>query len=79
MARLSYQARKKLPKSSFVFPGKDGFPINDLAHARAALQAAGGARTGKPLPPAKAARVRAAVRRRYPSIGQRQKRKAFGG
>jgi hypothetical protein len=37
MAKLSYQQRKNLPGSSFVFPGKRAYPIPDAAHARNAL------------------------------------------
>ena len=77
MAELSYQSRKKLPSSDFVFPKTRGYPIEDEAHARAALQAAGGARSGKPAPPAKAAKIRAAVHRKFPEIGK--KNKAFYG
>lgn len=69
MAQLSYQARKKLPASDFVFPKERGYPIEDKAHARAALQAAGGARSGKPASPAKKRKIRAAVHRKFPSLG----------
>jgi hypothetical protein len=69
MAKLTYQARKKLKKSSFVFPKTRSYPIEDRAHAKAALQAAGGARSGKPAPPEKRAKIRAAVHRRYPDMG----------
>jgi hypothetical protein len=69
MAQLSYAERKKLPASSFVFPKSRSFPIEDRAHARAALQAAGGARSGKPASPAKKAKIRAAVHRKYPDMG----------
>lgn len=72
MATLSYAERKKLPAKDFVFPKTRGYPIEDRAHARAALDAAGGARTGKPLPPAKAAKVRAEVHRKYPSMGKKK-------
>ena len=36
MARLSASARKKLPGKSFAGPGRS-FPMEDKAHARAAL------------------------------------------
>lgn len=68
MAKLSYSARKKLPSKDFVFPKSRGYPIEDKVHARAALQAAGGARSGKPASPAKQAKIRAAVYRRYPDM-----------
>lgn len=70
MPTLSAQARKKLSPSSFVFPKTRSYPIPDRAHARAALQAAGGARSGKPAPTAKRAKIRAAVHRKYPDMGK---------
>jgi hypothetical protein len=75
VAKLTYQERKKMPKKEFALPGrrnkgKGGFPIPDKAHARAALQAAGGARSGKPLPPAEAAEVRRKVHAKFPSLGK---------
>lgn len=36
MARLTAKARKALPAKTFAGPGRS-FPINDKAHARAAL------------------------------------------
>lgn len=78
MAVLSTSERKSLPKKSFALPskregGKGGYPIEDKAHARAALQAAGGARTGKPLPSAQAAEVRRKVHAKFPGIGSMDK------
>jgi len=70
MAKLSYQERKKLPSKDFIFPKTKSYPIPDRAHARAALQAAGGARSGKPASPAKRAKIRAAVHRKYPDMGR---------
>lgn len=70
MATLTASARKKLPAKSFVFPKTRGYPIEDRAHARAALQAAGGARSGKPASPAKKRKIRAAVHRKYPDMGK---------
>jgi hypothetical protein len=69
MAELSYSARKRLPSEDFVFPKTKGYPIEDKAHARAALQAAGGARSGKPASSAKKKKIRAAVHRKYPDLG----------
>jgi len=60
MAKLSAAARKRLPASAFVFPETRSYPIHDASHARNALARA----AGKP----EEARVRAAVRRRYPGI-----------
>jgi hypothetical protein len=66
MARLTYQQRKKLPKSSFIIPSKapggGSFPIPDISHARNALARS----SGKPV----AGRVRAAVKSKFPSIGR---------
>ncbi len=73
MAKLTYQARKKLPASDFVFPKTKSYPIEDEAHARAALQDVAGARSGKPSSASKQAKVRAAVHRRYPNIGRGRK------
>lgn len=56
-----------MPKSSFAIPGKKKYPINDKAHARNAL-----ARVAQHGTPAQKARVRAAVHRKYPSIGKKR-------
>jgi hypothetical protein len=58
--KLTYQARKHLKKGSFVFPGARRYPIADIGHARNALARS----SGKP----EAAKVRAAVHRKYPSL-----------
>jgi hypothetical protein len=58
--KLSYGARKKLKKGSFVFPGARRYPIEDMAHARNALARS----SGKP----EGSKVRAAVHRKYPSL-----------
>lgn len=68
MAKLTYQRRKSLPKRSFIFkrggPGGRGrYPIDTAARARNAL-----ARVSAFGTPAEKAKVRAAVRRRFPSI-----------
>ena len=47
MAELSSRKRKKLPSSAFVFPKKRAFPINDEAHATAALRLCGRADPSK--------------------------------
>ena len=70
MARLSYQERKHLPKSSFAVPskregGKGGYPIPDASHARNAL-----ARAAQSGSPSVKAAVRAKVHKRYPNIGR---------
>lgn len=58
--KLSYQARKGLKSSSFVFPGERRYPIEDISHARNALARS----SGKP----EEGKVRAAVYRKYPSL-----------
>ncbi len=57
---LTSEARNKLKKGSFVFPGARRYPLNDLSHARNALARS----SGKP----EAAKVRAAVHKKYPSL-----------
>lgn len=62
--KLSAEDRKKIPKGDFAIPekapGSGSYPIADESHARNALARA----SGKPVE----ARVRAAVRRKYPNI-----------
>ena len=65
MAKLTYQQRKKLPKKSFVFPKERKYPLTDKAHARNAL-----ARVSQFGSSAEKAKVRAAVHRKFPSIGK---------
>lgn len=78
MAMLSSKARAHLPKTSFAIPsrvktGPNGgkqtsgaYPIPDAAHARNAL-----ARVSQHGTPAQQAQVRAAVHRKFPSIGKK--------
>lgn len=61
---LSAKARKALPAKSFSLPGRR-YPINDAAHAQNAL-----ARVAQNGTPAEQARVKAAVRKKYPSMGK---------
>ena len=67
MAELTSKRRKELPSSSFVFPDEREYPIHDKAHARNAL-----ARVAQHGTPAEKAKVRAAVRRKYPGIEQEE-------
>jgi hypothetical protein len=67
MAKLSSAGRKALKSSSFVFPGKRKFPIENVSHARNALSRAG-AKGGSTE-----AKVRAAVHRKFPNIGRKGK------
>jgi len=64
MAKLTTKARKAIPTKSFALPGRR-YPIEDKSHARNAL-----ARVSQHGSPAEKSKVRAAVRRKYPSIGQ---------
>ena len=69
---LSAAERRALPDKDFVFPGKGegpegkqrgAYPINDKKHARAAL-----AMAAAHASPAKQAKVRAAVKKKFPDI-----------
>ena len=59
----STKERRKLSKKSFALPGKRKYPIPDKAHARNAL-----ARVAQHGSPAEQKQVRAAVKKRYPSL-----------
>lgn len=70
MAKLNAAARKRIPKKSFALPagsaasgGKPSYPIQDKGHAVAAL-----ARVATNGTPAQKAKVRAAVKAKYPSL-----------
>lgn len=67
MAKLTTKQRKKLPASDFAL-GKGHYPINDKSHARNDL-----ARISQFGSPAQKARVRAAVHKKFPSIGKKKK------
>jgi hypothetical protein len=70
MAKLTSKARGKLKSSSFAVPskkpGSGSYPIPDASHARNAL-----ARVSQHGSPSEKAKVRAAVHRKYPSIGKK--------
>lgn len=70
MAKLSTEARKALSSSQFVFPKERRYPIHDASHARNAL-----ARVSQHGTPAEKSKVRAAVKRRYPKIGLKDRMK----
>lgn len=72
---LSAKDRQNLPKSDFALPGKGSgpkgagsgsYPIPDASHARNAL-----ARVSEFGSSAEKAEVRAKVKSKYPSIGER--------
>jgi hypothetical protein len=66
--------RKKLSKKSFALPGKRKYPIPDKAHARNAL-----ARVAQHGTKDEQKKVRAAVKKRFPSIGKKKKAKSKKG
>jgi len=68
---LSGKKRKRLSKKSFALPSKRKYPIPDKAHARNAL-----ARVAQHGTPAEQKKVRAAVKKRYPSIGKKRSKKS---
>lgn len=74
MAKLTAAARRAIPKGQFAIPekapGSGSYPINDPSHARDALARA----SGKSVE----GRVRAAVHRKYPGIGQNIGHKKLG-
>ena len=68
MAKLSSAARKALPSKSFAEPDKRKYPIENEAHAKNALS-----RVSQSGTPAEKAKVMAAVKKKYPSIGKDKK------
>ncbi len=67
MAKLSTAARKALPAKAFAEPDKRKYPIENQAHAKNAL-----ARVSQSGTPAEKAKVRQAVKKKYPSIGKNE-------
>ncbi len=65
MAKLTTKDRKALPSGDFAGPDRS-FPIPDASHARNAL-----ARASNKSPALKA-KVRAAVKRKFPAIGKKK-------
>ena len=70
MAKLTTKARKAIPTGNFALPGRR-YPIENPAHARNAL-----ARASQNATPEEQKKIRAAVHRRYPSIGKRKGKRA---
>ena len=68
---LTAKDRKKLSKRSFALPGKRKYPIPDKAHARNAL-----ARVAQNGTEQEQKKVKAAVRKRFPSIGKKKSKKS---
>ena len=68
---LSTKDRKKLSKKSFALPGKRKYPIPTRRTPETPWR--GSLSTG---PPAEQKKVRAAVKKRFPSIGKRKTKKS---
>ena len=64
MALLTAKRRNRLPANDFALPGRR-YPIEDKAHARAAL-----ARVSANGSPHEKKKVRAAVHRKYPDLAR---------
>lgn len=71
MTKLTTKARKAIPSKDFAGPDRS-YPIEDKSHARNALS-----RVSANGSPALKARVRAAVHRKYPSIGGKVKEESM--
>ena len=76
---LTAHERQSMPRSDFALPGKGSgpkgagagsYPIEDAAHARSALSRASANAT-----PAEQSKIRAAVHRKFPDIGERANRR----
>ncbi len=65
MAQMTKAQRDKLPASAFVYPKTRAYPIFDRKHAKAALALAARSDTSGDL-----AKVKAAVRRRFPDLAK---------
>ena len=63
MAKLTTVKRNVLKAKSFAIPERRAYPINDISHARNAL-----ARVSQHGSLAEKAKVRAAVRKKFPGI-----------
>lgn len=68
--RNTKRVRRRMSSRSFAIPERRKYRIDDAAHARNAL-----ARVSQHGSPAEKRRVRAAVRRKYPDIGRRRRRR----
>ena len=66
---LSTKKRKKLSKKQFALPEKRKYPIPDKADVGNAL-----ARVAQNGTPAEQKKVKAAVKKRFPSIGKKKRK-----
>ena len=80
MAKLTEKARNKMPAKDFALPGRGAgpkgkgagsYPIEDKSHARNAL-----ARVSQHGTASEKATVRAAVKRKFPGIGEKKGKEA---
>ena len=62
-SKLKSSQRDALPSSAFVFPETRKYPIHDESHARSALSLG-----AKHATPEQLAKIKSAVKRRYPDI-----------
>jgi hypothetical protein len=65
MARLTAKGRRSIKGSNFALPGRR-YPVHDRSHAANAL-----ARVSQFGSAAEKAKVRSAVRRKFPSMGKK--------
>jgi hypothetical protein len=66
MAKLTSKGRKQIKKGNFAIPEKRKYPIHDRSHAANALS-----RVAQHGTASEKRRVRAAVKRKYPSLGKK--------
>lgn len=66
MAKLTTEARKKIPAKDFAGPDRS-YPIEDASHARNAL-----ARASQHATSGLKAKIRAKVHAKYPTIGAKK-------
>ena len=66
MPKLSSEERKSLPSKEFAEPDKRKYPLENKAHARNALS-----RVEQSGTASEKARVKAAVKKKYPSVGKK--------
>lgn len=70
MAKLKAATRKRMKATTFALPAQREYPIPDISHARNALS-----RVAQNGTPEEKKKVRAAVKRKFPSIGSTTKAK----
>jgi hypothetical protein len=63
MAKLTAKKRKNLKASTFALPAQRKYPLTDVVHARNAL-----ARVAQHGTPGEVKKVKAAVRKKFPSV-----------